>query len=385
MLGPLIFSGQYNFIMDYFHPINWIFGFAASQGIFQAVLLWYKNKKQQPAHYILSGLVFILAVCLIFWLLFWNNIQTSKPILAYLFAAIPFLFGPLLFFYIKTILGRVFSYKDSWHLLPFAIVIVVLSFKYVVATSSNGSSIFSKNAYWGFGIIGARTLLLLMYALYFLKQVANGQPNRLNARVYYLIKRLSWFFLLFAVTFSSAYFIKWAGFGNIAPWVDLITAILIAGIIYRISIFSFNFPDWINTISENTIKKEKKYQRSALSPKLANQLLLKLLNCIETQQLYLEETLSLQSFAQQVDVPKHHISETFNQYLGKNFSQLINDYRVEAAKKILLSPQYNHYTIEAIGYEVGFKSRNTFYQAFKKKTGISPSAYKKRNLDNSKS
>jgi len=51
----------------------------------------------------------------------------------------------------------------------------------------------------------------------------------------------------------------------------------------------------------------------------------------------------------------------------------VNLFRIEAAKKLLQAN--SKLTIEAIGQECGFKSKSSFYSAFKKRTGTTPSKF----------
>lgn len=61
-----------------------------------------------------------------------------------------------------------------------------------------------------------------------------------------------------------------------------------------------------------------------------------------------------------------------------SFNDFINRYRIDLAKNMLNDPRFDIFSLEAIGQEVGFKSRSTFYETFKKEVGISPGAYKKQ-------
>jgi len=68
-----------------------------------------------------------------------------------------------------------------------------------------------------------------------------------------------------------------------------------------------------------------------------------------------------------------------NQFSEKNFSDYINSLRVDEAKKLLKNADFEAYTIVAIGLECGFNSKSTFYTAFKKFTGQTPTAYRKQH------
>jgi len=56
-----------------------------------------------------------------------------------------------------------------------------------------------------------------------------------------------------------------------------------------------------------------------------------------------------------------------------SFDELINKTRIEYFVEIIKEPKYNSYTIEALAMEVGFSSRQRFYQPFKKYHGGNPS------------
>ena len=96
---------------------------------------------------------------------------------------------------------------------------------------------------------------------------------------------------------------------------------------------------------------------------------------METSQDYLNPTLSLKEFADAMDLPTRTVSEHINRGMGKTFVDFVNEYRVEAVKQKLGSPQSGMYTILALAYESGFNSKATFNRAFKKFTGKSPTEY----------
>ncbi|AXG69834.1 DNA-binding transcriptional activator FeaR [Kordia sp. SMS9] len=56
----------------------------------------------------------------------------------------------------------------------------------------------------------------------------------------------------------------------------------------------------------------------------------------------------------------------------------INQYRIQLAKEMLTDVRFHVFSLEAIGKEVGFKSRSTFYETFKKEVGVSPGTFKKK-------
>ena len=94
------------------------------------------------------------------------------------------------------------------------------------------------------------------------------------------------------------------------------------------------------------------------------------------EQRYLDPLLSLNTLAGEVSVSPGHLSRLINNHGDRNFTDFINEFRVEQAKEILLDPEFENYTVAAIGLECGFNSKSTFYTAFRKFTSLSPSAFK---------
>ncbi len=94
-------------------------------------------------------------------------------------------------------------------------------------------------------------------------------------------------------------------------------------------------------------------------------------------QIFLDPQLSLESLSAEMDKSMSSLSKLLNAHAGSNFSDYINKYRVEEAKRLLADSDFSAYTIVAIGLECGFNSKSTFYSAFKKFTGMIPTAFRK--------
>ena len=64
--------------------------------------------------------------------------------------------------------------------------------------------------------------------------------------------------------------------------------------------------------------------------------------------------------------------------LKMNFNEFINQYRVEAFKKISKDPSKAHITLIGLAFECGFNSKTVFNTYFKKETGMTPKEFLKR-------
>ncbi|WP_396178205.1 helix-turn-helix domain-containing protein [Flavobacterium sp.] len=103
----------------------------------------------------------------------------------------------------------------------------------------------------------------------------------------------------------------------------------------------------------------------------------KLNRVIENKKLYLNPELNIETLSTELNLKATTISQLVNQNTDYNFNDYINSYRVAETKKMLSNPEYSNYTIVAIGLEAGFNSKASFYRAFRKFEGMTPSEYQK--------
>jgi AraC-like DNA-binding protein len=97
---------------------------------------------------------------------------------------------------------------------------------------------------------------------------------------------------------------------------------------------------------------------------------------MEAKQHYLNQNLTLHDFAKEIQISARTISTCINQSMGLNFNEWVNNYRVDSALEILKDKKNDHFSIEGVGIDSGFKSRSAMYTAFKKKTGQSPGNFR---------
>jgi len=116
-----------------------------------------------------------------------------------------------------------------------------------------------------------------------------------------------------------------------------------------------------------------KYANSALTPEMATRIATKLKRAMTEAELHLDPNLSLWSLSKHVGVSDNYVSQVLNEEIGQNFFDFVNSYRVSNAQERLKSSDE---TILNIAYDTGFNSRSSFYTAFKKCTGQTPTAFR---------
>ena len=71
----------------------------------------------------------------------------------------------------------------------------------------------------------------------------------------------------------------------------------------------------------------------------------------------------------------HALSFVFNQWLNKSYYDYVNEYRVNAFKKLVEEEGADKYTLTAMSQKCGFSSRASFFRHFKAVTGSTPTEW----------
>ncbi|WP_299367504.1 helix-turn-helix transcriptional regulator [Winogradskyella sp.] len=87
---------------------------------------------------------------------------------------------------------------------------------------------------------------------------------------------------------------------------------------------------------------------------------------------HMAEPPSLKDLAQQVDLSLKKLKEGFKQIYGDTVYGFLFDYKMEVARKLLESGDYN---VNEVGLKVGYSTASHFIAAFKKKFGTTPKKY----------
>ncbi|PKO99662.1 MAG: hypothetical protein CVU13_03810 [Bacteroidetes bacterium HGW-Bacteroidetes-8] len=145
-------------------------------------------------------------------------------------------------------------------------------------------------------------------------------------------------------------------------------------ILYAIGFMGFKQRYSIQTYQGDILKDNNinhKHSTEVTRQKLHDQLLV-LLN---EKEIFRNTNLRITDISQQLGTNRSYVSNIVNNEFKSTFSDLINHYRVEYAKKLLLDEKL--FILEYISEESGFASVNSFLRAFKKETGTTPGNYRK--------
>ncbi|HZC16522.1 MAG TPA: helix-turn-helix domain-containing protein [Caulobacteraceae bacterium] len=99
---------------------------------------------------------------------------------------------------------------------------------------------------------------------------------------------------------------------------------------------------------------------------------------MEEERAYRDEKLGIAALAARLGVPEYRLRRLINQRLGhRNFSAFLNRYRLDEVTAWLADVSQAATPILTLALDAGFQSAGAFNRAFKARTGVTPSAYRR--------
>lgn len=355
-----------------------IFLIAAGQGVFLSLLLVLRNAKKNA---LLSVFTLLFSLTLGHYVTFWAGLFPEYPHLIGLSNTLPWLFGPVLYFYVWQQCKEKpkLNYRTILHFVPFLIHLIYSLPYYILGASAKLSIAQQASLYnlkhlvvnWG------QVVMLLFYGALILKKTTQTKNVTRNKWQVYI----SYLFIGFGLSYAS-FFIMVYGFQYIRVY-DYYISVFMAVFIYSVGYTGFIKPEVLHKPEKpqplpEPQNNKPKYGHSGLSEHHARHLLEKLQELMQTGQLYLNPALKMKDVADKLGISGHHLSQILNEQAQQNYADFVNSYRIRAAKQKLRNPQLANEKIIAIAYDVGFNTKASFNAHFKKQTGMSPSAYKKQ-------
>ncbi|MGS2761827.1 helix-turn-helix domain-containing protein [Sinomicrobium sp. M5D2P9] len=325
----------------------------AFNGLLLSVYFALIAKKKKFSNYFLALLLFVLSIRIIKSVFLYFSPHLSD-VFIHIGLSACVVIGPFLYLYIRSQTGE---NNTSWaiHIFPFIIAVGILGWIY---------------PYWTYKTLWSPYIVKIIYAQWFIYILLSSVELKDTFKKLYNKQKINeieiWVLSIFI--------------GTTLIWLAYTTSYYTSYIVGALS-FSFVFYLfvllWIFKSNKNTLffQEKEKYKGRKIDEDTMSVLSGRLV-VIEEQGLYKNPELKLSALARALNVPPHTLSQFLNDNLEKSFTEFINEYRIEEAKRLLVSN--DHYTIEGIGYESGFNSKSTFFTAFKKITGTTPSKYRKK-------
>lgn len=126
-------------------------------------------------------------------------------------------------------------------------------------------------------------------------------------------------------------------------------------------------------------KQKRAFNGKILPDKEQQEYLRKILYLLEVEKIYRDPNITVKTISSKLVTSARTISFIINDHLKKSFFELINFYRVEEARKLLINSKALHKSVVDIGFDVGFNSKSSFNRVFKNITHMTPSEYRKKH------
>ena len=331
-----------------------------------------------------------------------------------------YLTGPFFYFYVRnTLSGRKgLAKKDLVHFVPAILHFIDLMPFYLLSGEEkleiatlivadlnslhwNASGMVDIAFHYMF-----RLALLLGYYLYALVLLGRHMPFR--SQLALVSKHKNWFLLSFYLTgmvilghsgYEFVNYLSWKGLLSESFFSVFFANLTFLSLIVLILYINFRQENIFQAsgdavITAPSVVKEKELQRTVdNAPPLvreegsiaveneiseSKELLAsreKLLLRIQDRKVFTQKGITLPEFSKSLGLSQKTVSATIHQISGKRFNDWVNTYRVAMAVEKIEEGYLDDYTLESLADLVGFNSRTTFFNAFNKEKGCSPSEY----------
>ena len=97
---------------------------------------------------------------------------------------------------------------------------------------------------------------------------------------------------------------------------------------------------------------------------------------LNEKNIYTDSNLTVKRISAILSRQEYLVSQAINFYFKKSFPELLNEYRVQHASKLIHSATFKELSMEGIAYESGYNSVSSFYRAFKNIKGMTPAKHR---------
>ncbi len=336
-------------------------------GTMLATILWFAKRSRFMA----AG---ILVYCLVLlkYLGYWVDFLPDQRFCAEMLRPVELLMGPLVLGCFYRLAGKKL-HREWLHYIP-ALLLLLFALGNHLRIAITGSGDYAFGYYVFLTKMTHEIVYLFIVSWYFRKELTRVKVLLI---VFFSLQWIiSLFYLLYR--FEGEYnMINYVLFGGMAFSINYLAYVALK----QSSMLSKHPTNEPQTEFEPKPPPESK--QKVETPKTEPDLLpvyQNLVQKLKEEEIFLSQNIKISDLAKELSVPEKSVSRAVNEHAGENFNAFINRYRVDHAADLILRDSHSHYTIDAIAEEAGFANKVSFYKAFKRVKGISPSEYRKEKL-----
>lgn len=333
-------------------------------GTMLATILWFAKRSRFMA----AG-IFVYCLVLLKYLGYWVEFLPEQRFCAELLRPVELLMGPLVLGCFYRLAGKKL-HREWLHYLP-ALLLLLFAVGNHLRITITGSGSYAFGYYVFLTKMTHEIVYLFIVSWFFRKELTR---EKILLIIFFSLQWIiSLFYLLYR--FEGEYnIVNYVLFGGMAFSINYLAYVALK----QSSMFSKSHAD--QSAQETPQKPTAETKPKTETPKAEPDLLPvyeNLVQKLKEDEIFLSQNIKISDLAKELSVPEKSVSRAVNEHAGENFNAFINRYRVDHAAGLILSDSHSHYTIDAIAEEAGFANKVSFYKAFKRVKGISPSEYRK--------
>jgi AraC-like DNA-binding protein len=326
-----------------------------------------------------------------------SGLYKDFPYLLYSDISIALLYGPLFYFYVRSLTGgKKWCAGDVVHLIPFFVHLLLYLPVYfldseakIKAYENYLSSGFGRSyqPLITYGMKAVQYFAYLVMCITVLRKYKDKIKDHLSStyktdlswllKIFYVNAGFIIFLLVSLILHSLGFFTMTHGFSRVSYLWDMVIILILS--IMALKQSPVFHPSEIR-IDQNVKEdpEEHKYGASRLEKETIDSVMKELLEFMETEKPYLDPDLTVTTLGEKISIQRHILSQVINSGLNENFYSFINKYRVEEVKVLLSKKNNKNKTILEIAFLAGFNSKSHFNGCFRKTTGMTPKEYRKK-------
>jgi AraC-like DNA-binding protein len=382
-------------------------------GIIVSSILYFLNKEESFSARILAALIFCISLISLSVAAYYTNFFLYYPHFSRVVVFLSLCVAPLSYLYVRTVLEQQFRFRYTDGLLFLPAFLYTLTFVPYYLLPAEQKLVIIRKLINDRSLIGLEPegmlpqgwgiLLRLLYG-FILTSAQFVMLYRWRKKIIYAdhpfqqnIDTYKWLIYLSIVMSSAFFLLFFEYFFHLSRIFDLYLQITltISGIIVFCSFYLFARPNilyglrgWLqeNKTDERLIdesgmmdtapENESEKRRTSLSLEQERFFKEKIEKHFTANRPYLKKGYRIKDLSDETGIPTYMLSVFINQEYGKNFSEFVNDNRVDyLAVYLKENPDNFQFTFDALCKEAGFNSRSSFIAAVKRKTGVTPSEF----------
>ncbi len=127
----------------------------------------------------------------------------------------------------------------------------------------------------------------------------------------------------------------------------------------------------------STVTQSAKYSRVRIDETECADIVKRMKSYIERTRIFTNPELKMSDIAEELNLSSSRLSQIFSLYMGENYYEFINRYRLEEFKRLIASGEYRRFTLTALSEQCGFK-KSSFFSTFRRVEGMTPTEYLKK-------